>query len=188
LGYGRFDIKVPSAFSSVLKNCKKKEDIIQKAVELRNSSELKKFRSRLAKLEESAKKLDPKFLKQKEELEAALDHEEYDLESICVQAVTEFLDVIKSNIAAPGLGLLTSNAIPGTALTEFGIRRIIKYFRTRNLAYLRNLSKQLEFIRSNQKKIEGIFGFKLSPYDIKTLNGLRAYQHNYLNSITSVSV
>lgn len=186
LGHSKFEIKVPSAFSLVLKASKNKEDILQKAVELRNSADLKKFRSRLAKLEESAKKLDPRFLKQKEELEATLDTEEYDFESIIVQSVTQLLDVIR-NIAAPGSGLLTSNIIPGDKLTEFGVRKIIKYFKTRNLSYLRNLGKQLESVRSSQKNIEAIFGFKLSQQDIKTLYGLRAYQFDYLKSITTVS-
>ncbi len=85
-GYGKFEITVPSAFSMVLKDSDKKEQILEKALELRKSSALKKFRTTLAKLEESARRFDPKFFKQKEELEAALDPREFDRSKVTVIA------------------------------------------------------------------------------------------------------
>ena len=183
--YNRFEINVPSAFTLALKDCNNRRNILDKAIDLRNRKDVKKFRRELIKFENSAKKCDPRVLRQIERLESVLDPEEYDVENMVVQVVNQLVDVIRSVITGSNPGIIAGKALPSKELTEFGIHKLVKFFRTRNLSYLRNLSKELDVIRSGKKNIEQIFDFKLSAENIKTLQRLRAYQSNYLQAITS---
>lgn len=90
---------VPSSFNTVIKNCKSKDELIEKALELRYEKDVTQFRKWLSELEEVTKNMDIKKIREMLNQEnTALNPKKYDLESLIVSSIPSLSDITSTNV------------------------------------------------------------------------------------------
>ncbi|MGB9167416.1 MAG: hypothetical protein WCB31_00645 [Nitrososphaeraceae archaeon] len=175
IGFTKTEVIIPSSFSNIIARCNNRDEIIEKALELRKSNDLKKCRQWLSDYETASKTMDINKIKSMtEQLILVQNPKDYDIESLIIQSIPSISDVVS-------LDITKSSERGVSALANIGINNLLKYLKTKNLIFFRNLSTQYDQIISSKKHIEEIFESNLSNEGIEILKSLKESQSEYIH-------
>jgi hypothetical protein len=178
VGFTRKEIMVPSSFSGIISDCRDRSEIIDRALELRESEDLEKCRRWLAEYEEASRNLDINNFKRMSKQVTLIENPvKYDMESLIISSIPSVTDIVSPNV--------TKSIDKGVnAGISVAAQKIVGYFRTRNLVFYQNLPKQFDKIVSSREHIERLFGSKLSNKDLQIFKRLKDSQTEYLRPTT----
>lgn len=180
VGFTKKEIIIPSSFSTIISKCNNRSEIIDKALELRESDDLEKCRRWLVDYEESSRNLDiNKFNKMSKQITLVKNPVKYDMESLIISSIPSFADIISPSVTksiekGANVGISTAAA------------KLIEYFKTKNLMFYRNLPKQFDKIINSREQIERLFGSKLSDKDLQIFKKLKDSQTEYLKPTVDI--
>jgi len=188
IGFDRYKIEIPSLLAITLKSCTSKDDFLDKALALRNSKDVTRFRRKLAEHDEAVRRGDRAKSRQIwEDCDLALDGEKK-VESLGIN-VMNMLDKLKPIIliAGPALGLTVDPHL-GTYMSAvagaLGLsQKLVDYFKSRWIVFLHDIPKRVEQIKSINDEIERVFKQKLTNTDLMELGHLNeAYQKSIIQT------
>ena len=183
----KFEIPIPSIVTWVLRSSQSKEEIIDKALELRNKKEIVQLREWIVKLMN---------FKSNKELQRMIEEV---LETYQNKLETNRTDIINTSIPLTldssklGLNLLNSSSsfseimellkyIPKGIELAFSI--IPSYLKQRNFTFFRKIDETFQELKSNNMEIKRLFGKSISELeDIELFNKVICYHDKYIKPL-----
>lgn len=162
-----FEIEIPAALGTIIRECKKPDEFLSKAIELRHSKNIENFRNHLNEVNEAILDGDTRRFEK-------LENKYHEVRGM--QGRSMIAELIPSASAE----MVAEPSLSVSANVNSVILYAIKYFKKRRLLFLDNLNKTFEEIRDLNDEFEKIFGGKLSSPQLEKFRTLRAYQKDYL--------
>jgi len=165
------EIDIPAALTYILERCTSKSDFLTEAIKLRNDRNVKKFRSWIASLDKAIRSNNAG------EYFRLLDlAEEVSNDSTLLNKTPFYID------ALPSISFSPTSVGVSIPTDRYG-KHLLKYFRTRRLAFFSDLSKSVYQVASIKHSIERVFRSSIPEEQLRRFRELRAYQDGYLSSV-----
>jgi len=166
-----FEIELPAALSTIIKECNSPDEFIKKAFELRHSKSITQFRNWLTQVNTAI--LDK-------------DMNEYEKLRNTYSEVKNLRKTSLKTMLIPDVSL--GSVVDPSVSVGIGIAKLAtffhNYYKKTRLLFLLDLNKTFEEIVDLNNEFERLFHGKLSDNQLNTFRSLRGYQHNYLPDLS----
>ena len=162
---GSLNLMTPLIIRAILKEAKHRDDVIQLAVQMRETNAAKRFRRACGKLNDHIRN---------EEFEAALHEVQWALKSLSAEISTPPNEVIYTILAVPSLGVrgmaspIPAASVAASTLLKTG-KSFFQWWRGRKYSFVSKVVDQARKAQSLNSEIHRVFGKKLDNRDISLL-------------------